>query len=168
MIKTSITSTDSKQISKYLEENIKEPAVFMCVGTSKVLSDSIGPLVGDKLISSCTSKYVYGTTESNITALNIKESYDKITALHPNSQIIVVDSAVGDCSQVGKVQVFNSGLFPGLATDKHIGIMGDSSVIGVVSNRNMSGFYCNSADKKTMIDNMVSIIIDSLKQANYC
>ena len=104
--------------------------VVMCIGTDLVGGDCLGPMVGQLLIARDLSAYVYGTLESPITALNLKEYYAFIKENHC-STIIAVDSCVGE--NVGKISVSSGGLFPGAASDKKLPMVGDISVTAVTS-----------------------------------
>ncbi|MDE7349057.1 MAG: spore protease YyaC, partial [Clostridia bacterium] len=37
--------------------------VFLCIGTTKIIGDSIGPKVGDRLKENGVNAYVYGNTQ---------------------------------------------------------------------------------------------------------
>ncbi len=42
--------------------------VFLCIGTTKIIGDSVGPKVGDKLKDLNVNAYVYGNTARQVTA----------------------------------------------------------------------------------------------------
>ena len=57
----------------------KDKPVFLCVGTDKVVGDSIGAIVGEILTNNDSiSGYIYGNLEHNITATNISDTIFKI------------------------------------------------------------------------------------------
>lgn len=74
-----------------------------------------------------------------------------IKQLHPDSTLVVVDAGVGDSSQVGCIQLTDGNIIPGAATEKKLVAVGDVSLIGIVSERNMADFYCESADKNRLV-----------------
>lgn len=79
-----------------LKEN--RSVVFLCVGNSKIWYDAFGPYVGTLLQKMGIGNYVYGNIRSNILLSNIDEFIDMIYKFHSNPYIIVVDSAISDCS----------------------------------------------------------------------
>lgn len=77
--------------------------VFVCVGTSKVLGDCFGALVGDKLSALRLPFWIFGGTNNNVDAHNLNSTLKVVRLLHPKSFVIVVDSlctnnqtAIGD------------------------------------------------------------------------
>ena len=106
--------------------------VFVCIGTEKVFSDSLGPKVGS-LINAKMEKplFVYGLCDQNITAENLVYCHDFIRQMHPNSQIVVVDAAVGTPDQIGKIQISDGGIVPGAATNKNLPNIGDVSIVAL-------------------------------------
>lgn len=106
--------------------------VICCIGTPKVLGDSIAPRVGDLLLSRDIKAYVYGTTARPITALNYLDYYDYISAKHPNDLIIAVDCALGKKENIGKIKLTTKGVCPGKALDKKLCSIGDIGILGQV------------------------------------
>ena len=90
-----------------------EKPVFLCVGTEKVVGDSVGVLVGEMLTKKYgINGYIYGNFDENITAKNINEIIKKIKINHPNSPIVVVDGILGDLTEVGQVKFYPQGVSP--------------------------------------------------------
>ncbi len=146
---------DGKQLeemSRQLYKLLDKKPVFMCIGTEKVCSDSLGPLVGQLLNDNMRQPaFVYGIQGYNITAENVERCHKFIKQLHPDSTLVVVDAGVGDSSQVGCIQLTDGNIIPGAATEKKLVAVGDVSLIGIVSERNMADFYCESADKNRLV-----------------
>ena len=111
-------------------KNVPELPVVMCIGTDLVGGDCLGPVVGQLLIARNLPAYVYGTLDSPITALNLREYYSFIKQKH-TSLVIAVDSCVGE--NVGRISVNNGGLLPGAASNKSLPMVGDISVTAVTS-----------------------------------
>ena len=57
--------------------------VIICIGTSKCIGDSLGPLVGENLYNRINKSniYVFGNLKNNITYQNIDAVLSKITPL---------------------------------------------------------------------------------------
>lgn len=106
--------------------------VICCIGTPKVLGDSVAPKVGDVLLDSNISAYVYGTTARPITALNYLDYYQYILTKHPHDLIIAVDCALGKKENIGKIKLTTKGVCPGKALDKKLSSIGDIGILGQV------------------------------------
>lgn len=166
MDSTTVFRTDCKQI---LSQKIKQIAgnlhdyVFLCIGTSGVVSDSLGPQVGSLLqLQENFPMIVYGTEKINVNAKNISLAIDFVKTMHPDKKIAVVDAAVGDSTEVGCVQILSEGIVPGAATNKTLPKVGDISLLGVVSMRGSQNFYSSKADRVELVQKMASVIADSL------
>lgn len=109
--------------------------VIVCVGTDAAIGDVLGPLVGTALKKSKISAYVYGCLEKTVTAKEISSVRKFISSVHPLSKTLVVDAAIGDKDDVGKIKIFDDGIYPGLGANKNLPKIGDGSIIGIVSPR---------------------------------
>ena len=137
--------------------------VFMCIGTEKVFSDSLGPRVGTLLNENMLfPAFVYGLCEQNITAENLLYSYNFIKALHPESQIVVIDAAVGSKEQIGNVQVCDGGIMPGAATNKNLPAVGDVGIVGIVADKGMSDFYTLNSEKDRLVGQIAQFIAEAI------
>lgn len=135
--------------------------VFMCIGTEKVFSDSLGPRVGTLLNTQMqTPMFVYGLLDQNITAENLCRSYDFIKAMHPDSQIVVIDAGVGEENQLGKVQLCDGGILPGAATNKNLPEIGDVGIVGIVAERGMHDFYTLNSSKDKLVGEVAQFIAE--------
>lgn len=144
----------------------RRPPVYMCIGTDKVFSDSLGPRVGSLLNEQmATPDFVYGMVEANITAENLAACHDLIRRLHPDSQIIVIDAAVGTEDQIGSVQISDGGITPGVATNKNLPQVGDLGIVGIVAERGMADFYTPSSSKEKLVNRVATFIADAIVAA---
>ncbi len=140
--------------------------VVICIGTDKVVSDSLGPMVGTMLNKAMSRPlYIYGLCNRCITALNVAQCNNAIRSMHPNSTILAIDAGVGDDDQVGKVQISDHGIMPGLATNRQLPCVGDIGIVGIVSNRDMSQFYVNSDTRRNIVHDISKMIVDSINSA---
>ncbi len=124
-------------VSDALNTLYKTPyPVIICVGSDLAIGDSLGPIIGSELNQKLNGKaYVYGTLDSPITAKEIKTVFNTVNKLHPKSKILVIDAAVGDQEEIGKIKIKDTGLKPGLGVNKNLEEIGDVSIIGIVSNK---------------------------------
>lgn len=154
--------SQSDKMAQCLKRMLSLP-VFMCIGTEKVFSDSLGPRVGTLLNNRMkTPQFVYGLVNSNITAENLCASYQIIRALHPHKQIVVIDAAVGAHEQIGTVQVSPEGLLPGAATNKNLPQIGDVSIVGIVGERGMADFYTTASEKEKLVNKIAEFIVSAI------
>ena len=168
MLEVSIYNQQDKQrLSDAIKSQIGvEPTVYMCIGTEKVFSDSLGPRVGTLLNDNLErASFVYGLCDQNITAENLLYSYNFIKALHPRSKIVVVDAAVGTIDQIGKIQLCSGGISPGAATNKNLPSVGDVGIIGIVAEKGMGDFYSLNSSKDRLVASVAKFIADAIVDA---
>lgn len=166
MLEVSIYNEDNKaRLSEEIKSRIKNP-VFMCIGTEKVFSDSLGPRVGTLLNAQMDSpSFVYGICSQNITAENLEYCYDFIREMHPENEIVVIDAAVGTDEQIGNVQICSGGIVPGAATNKNLPEIGDLSIIGIVAQKGLEDFYTLNSEKEKLVNEVASFIVDAIISA---
>ena len=107
--------------------------VFLCLGTSKLLADAFGPMVGSLLKTKYNiATFVYGDLNRNINAINIDEYLSMVRRFHPTAHIIIIDSALGGESSVGTIKFLGCGTIPRSALDDSLHLIGDSSILAIV------------------------------------
>ena len=158
---------DKQRMANALKSKTQnEQTVYMCIGTEKVFSDSLGPRVGTLLNENMHfPAFVYGLCEQNITAENLLYSYSFIKSLHPKSKIVVVDAAVGTPDQIGKIQISDGGIMPGAATNKNLPSVGDVSIVGIVADKSMADFYTLNSSKDKLVGQIAKFIVDAIIEA---
>lgn len=169
MIEINVNDTSAKAtLIKQLAKNIRQ-MVVVCIGTENVVADSLGPRVGSLLNENLSMPlFVYGMQGTNIDAKNLSQAVSVIKRLHPNSPLLVVDAAVGTDCQVGKVQLTTGGIVPGAATNKQLENVGDVSIVGIVSNKDMADFYENSVEKSLLVEKLSQFIATTIVMATKC
>ncbi len=156
------TPDGEQQFAAVLKEKLKNP-VFLCIGTEKVFADSLGPKVGTLLNENMASPcFVYGLCGQNVTAENLCYCSNFVREMHPNSQIVVIDAAVGTREQIGKVQISDGGIAPGAATNKNLPNVGDVGIIGIVADKGMEDFYTLSSAKERLVAQVAQFIARSI------
>jgi putative sporulation protein YyaC len=110
--------------------------VILCIGTDRATGDCLGPLVGEKLKNSELDIDIYGTLDSPVHALNLRETINHIRRSYYNPYIIAIDAALGNASHIGYITVSNCPLLPGKGVNKKLPAIGDVSITGIV---NISG-----------------------------
>ena len=103
----------------------RRQVVFLCIGTDRSTGDSLGPLIGSRLV-------VIGTLEHPVHAVNLDRTLEHIEEHYPDAIIIAVDAAVGRWDHVGLVTLEKGPLRPGLGVRKELAAVGDISITGIV------------------------------------
>lgn len=167
MKELSIYSPDAEQgLALEIKQRVSNP-VFVCIGTEKVFSDSLGPKVGSLLNSQMQKPcFVYGLCNQNITAENLVYCHEFVKKMHPQSQIVVVDAAVGSHEQIGRVQISDGGIVPGAATNKNLPSIGDVSIVGIVADKGMADFYTLNSSKERLVNQVAQFIANAIVQAD--
>lgn len=169
LIELSVFDPDGERaLARELKAKLANP-VFVCIGTEKVFSDSLGPKVGS-LLNEQMSKpcFVYGLCNQNITAENLLYCHEFIKKMHPESQIVVVDAAVGLKEQIGKIQISEGGIVPGAATNKNLPCIGDFGIVGIVADKGMDDFYTLNSSKEKLVNQVAKFIANSIALAEIC
>lgn len=102
-------------IKEELEKVITHNTIIVCIGTPRVLGDSIGPLIG--------------TYDEPVHALNIYEKIKYIKKKYGNSHILAIDA----CISTGEAKLYNviiqnEGIKPGAGCGKDLPIIGDHCI----------------------------------------
>ena len=126
--------------------DINKSIIFVCIGTSSIIGDSFGPVVGSILKNTLknNSAKVIGDLQNCVTYTDIHRKMNNIKKQYSNSLIIVVDSALASKANIGKVFVQNRGLKYAESLKKSNDIIGNISIKAVVgenSNNNLRNFY---------------------------
>lgn len=117
-------------LSETLESLITNDTVIVCIGTDKVVGDSLGPLVGTMLKNSGCIYPIYGTLDSPVHALNIHDTIAKINKEYPKSNILSIDACVG--KTVGEIVIRDEPISPGKGAGKQLPDIGNHSIVGIV------------------------------------
>jgi putative sporulation protein YyaC len=161
----SLKRNNSDEISKTINllYNTDKP-VIICVGSDLVIGDSLGPIIGTKLVEKLQGKaFIYGTLQSPITAKEISVIKTEIKLLHPYSKILVIDAAVGGEEEIGCVKISQVGIKPGLGIGKDLPVIGDVSIIGIVSNKKDKNL--NFSTRFSLVYALVCDIVKGVEKA---
>jgi len=142
-----------------------EKPVFLCVGSDKVLGDSVGALTGEILKTKHKiNAYIYGDLDYNINANNIEKTILHIKKIHPYSPIVLIDGILGDMDEVGQIKFYPNGAFA--SGEFHKGVfVGDYSILAVVDVKGIDSLsFLKSVKLKTVLT-QAEFIADSIAQA---
>lgn len=138
--------------------------VIMCLGTDKVIADSLGPIVGNLLTTKYNiNTYVYGKLKRTVNAININTYYDHIKSTHSKHKILVVDASLGKESKIGSINVSRGGVVPyNSALLKKIG---DINITTVVLKNNFCNKQLMTSTKLSFIYQKAEIIARAIYNA---
>ena len=140
--------------------------VFLCIGDTTLVSDSLGALVGQLLVKKLNvNAFVYGNLKHNITNQNLNTYLDFIKHHHPQAPIIVVDSALSKLSDVGLVKLNDGGCIVGGYTNKNAFVVGTLSILGIVNTTGINSLlFLKSVTLQTAIQ-MAHFIAHSISKS---
>ncbi len=129
-----------------MKDQRKTEVVFLCIGTDRSTGDSLGPLIGYKLIEQgVKNARIIGTLDSPVHALNLEHSINRVQKLFADSIVVAVDASVGNVEHIGYVTLGRGPLKPGLGVRKNLDAVGDLFITGIVgSSRNGDPFMLQS------------------------
>lgn len=139
--------------------------VFFCIGTPNVVGDSVGPRVGDALKDKGIKAFVYGSSTSPITALNVDKYHALLCDKHSSDLIIAIDSALGDKNDIGTIKLKDGGICPGGAFNKTNFKIGDVGLLAIVGDSAKDRFLELKKANKELLDELVNsvlLIVDNL------
>ena len=98
---------------------INNNTIVICIGSSKVSGDSIGPLVGSILTESNFCLPVYGTKEDPIHSINLEKKISLIRKKHKYCRILAVDASITkNEDNIGNIQCNIGGVSPGAGVER--------------------------------------------------
>lgn len=143
--------------------------LFLCVGDSNIIGDSLGPLIGTfiknnkNIIFPKKKIEVIGTMKNPIGYNSLDVYINKNNKIkEKNNTFIIIDSALGSKKHIGKVIIDRSSLYAGNGINEGKIIKGDVLIRGIVG-KNYNDNMLNSRELKNIqakeIDNIASKII---------
>ena len=155
---------EKSALSSVPKKNPTALPVVVCVGSDLAIGDSLGPLVGSMLRfkTQGLGAYIYGSLSSPVTAKEVRYIGRFLKRTHADRQIIAVDAAVGEESDVGLIKVNDLPLKPGSGASKDLGKFGDITVMGVVSEKSIGNYALLHSTRLRLVYKMAEQISDAL------
>lgn len=141
--------------------------VIVCIGTDRSTGDALGPLVGSKLSARLLDERVsvYGTLESPVHAVNLKETIDEIQNRYDNPFVVAIDACLGQLSSVGLVTLAKGPLKPGAGVNKVLPEVGEYHITGIVNVGGFMEYFVLQNTRLSVVMRMADCIADSLHKA---
>lgn len=154
------------KVASFIKDYIDKDTIIVCIGTDRIIGDSLGPIVGSMLKHKGFPLPIYGTIEEPIHALNMDKKLDEIKKLHPGKNIIGIDACLCDNkNEVGQIQARDYPVLPGKGFGKSLPGIGEVSIIGIInSNDNRNIFSLNNI-RLNFVMEMATVITQSLLEA---
>lgn len=156
--------TISKKIINLINyENDKPSITFLCIGTSNVIGDSLGPIIGTKLEkfknrNNIKNIRIIGNLENNYNFLNYKNYNDDI--------VIAIDSAVSNTYRIGDIIIDKKRIDIRRALNNSKEIKSNISIKGVVG-KNYKNSYKNFYNLKNTDISIVKEIAEIISNNLY-
>jgi len=154
---------------KYLNQHYTSPykeLVFLCIGTDRSTGDSLGPLIGYKLIPHL-NKYqdihVHGTLDEPVHAKNLKEKIKLLQDIYDNPLIVAIDACLGKTERIGFVKVGSGPLKPGAGVNKDLPAVGHLHITGIVNLSGYMEYLVLQNTRLSLVMKMAETIADGIK-----
>ena len=147
-----------------LTENTPQLPVVVCIGSDLAIGDSLGPLVGSMLRfkTQGLGAFIYGSLSAPVTAKEVKYIGKFLKRTHAGRQVIAVDAAVGEESDIGLIRVSDQPLKPGAGASKDLGKFGDMTVMGIVAEKSVGNYALLHSTRLRLVYKMAEQISDAL------
>lgn len=143
-----------------------QPLVFLCIGSDRATGDSLGPIIGQKLIKRHSRNlHVYGTLEQPVHAKNLEMTLKDIHMYFMNPYIIAIDASLGKASHIGYFTLAEGPLKPGAGVGKTLPPVGNLHITGIV---NLSGVMEHSLLQTTRLHTVMLLADDICDGILYC
>jgi putative sporulation protein YyaC len=140
------------------------PILFLCVGSNKFASDSLGALVGELLKNYYKiNEIVIGNMTHPIIAKNLNRTLNLIKEKYSNYRVIVVDASVGTLNNLYNVKLNNFGLQ--IAHQVNQNLIGDISISCTTYIKGLNGLIITPMEQKRNIFFVANCIAHSIKTA---
>ncbi len=154
-------------IVEYLSKVHEQPIVVLCIGTDRSTGDSLGPLVGSKLLEKKIENFhVFGTLKNPVHAVNLEENINHILKTFQTPFIIAVDACLGRLKNVGSIQIGSGPIKPGAGVHKELPEVGDIHITGIVNVSGFMEFFVLQNTRLHLVMRMADVIAESIRNAS--
>lgn len=142
-----------------------EKYIFVCIGTNKIIEDSFGPMVGNILTKNFNNNKnikVFGTMNYPVHFKNapIFAEYLK----QEKSQLILIDSALGEAKNIGNTYINFGGLEIGKALKKSFYFPAHLNITTVVDSINDDKLKIDKIEKYNQIQMLAQKLASQIIQ----
>lgn len=132
--------------------------IFVCIGTPRIIFDSVGPMVGSKLQD--LGYEVYGTMEEPIHGTNVKDYWHDIIKKIDKNKVVSIDAALSSKLEPGNLVHRRKGITPRAGIDDSFNDIeiGSNSIVGIVG-YNIYNVITSENEIEEMADDIVDYAI---------
>lgn len=141
-----------------------EEILVLCIGTDRSTGDSLGPLIGSTLGRSAPPFPVLGCLDHPIHAANLAQTLERIQQ-NPPKWTVAIDASLGNLDGVGTVNIGAGSLQPGAGVNKHLPLVGDAYITGVVNVGGFMEYFVLQNTRLSLVVKMAEVICSSLLAA---
>lgn len=142
----------------------QKPPLFLCVGSNKIVADSLGCITGELLYRYYNiNNIVIGNIYNPIISTNIESTLNKIKETYHNNSIIVIDSSVGHIEDLYKIKLNNFGLQINYQNNNKL--IGDASISSVCYVKGINGLLILKSEEKKLVFKVANYIAWHIKLA---
>lgn len=138
-----------------------KPVVFLCVGSNKIVADSLGALTGELLKKHYhISSPVLGSMTHPIISKNLNTTLNDIKTKYYNHTIIVIDSSVGKFQNLYNVRLNNFGL--NVSYQNSNSFVGDISISSVTYSKGINNLLILKSEEKKEVFKVANFIASGI------
>lgn len=138
--------------------------MILCIGTDRSTGDSLGPLIGSKLLDNCPPFQVVGCLDQPVHAANLAETLDRIQA-NPPDWTVAIDASLGNMDGVGMVNIGTGALQPGAGVYKRLPQVGNVYITGIVNVGGFMEYFVLQNTRLSLVTKMADVICAGLLTA---
>jgi len=141
------------------------PRVIVCIGTDRSTGDSLGPLVGSRLLEINHSFFkIMGTLEDPVHATNLSTYLGVINQLG-NPFVVAIDACLGNIDSVGYINIGEGALKPGAGVNKHLPSVGNLHITGIVNVGGFMEYFVLQNTRLNIVMKMAKIISNGIHES---
>lgn len=138
--------------------------LILCIGTDRSTGDSLGPLIGSRLLEHKPPFQVLGSLDQPVHAANLAETLKQIQA-DPPAWTIAIDASLGSMDGVGMVNIGAGSLQPGAGVYKTLPQVGNLYITGIVNVGGFMEYFVLQNTRLALVAKMADVISHGLLSA---
>nr|WP_307991894.1 spore protease YyaC [uncultured Niameybacter sp.] len=138
--------------------------VIICIGTDRATGDSLGPLIGYKLIDLNFDKvHIFGNLDTPVHAKNLEEVANNVQHLYPNALIVAIDACLGTMQNVGSIAIGEGSIKPGAGVQKDLAPIGHLHITGIVNFSSFMNMVVLQNTRLSIVMRMADVISSGIR-----
>ncbi|MEF9958815.1 MAG: spore protease YyaC [Niameybacter sp.] len=138
--------------------------VIICIGTDRATGDSLGPLIGYKLLDLEFEKvHIYGNLDTPVHAKNLEDITVTVQNKHPHALVIAIDACLGTMQNVGSISIGEGSIKPGAGVQKELTPIGNLHITGIVNFSSFMNMVVLQNTRLSIVMRMADIISGGIR-----